>query len=222
MYFSSAAAAALFILKTVLVLIAMAALVVGGIQAIALERKRGTLEALLVTPLGGAAIVEEKFLALGRRRKEFWVAFGTLFAMDLAVGLAAGGPLFGCILLLVFNALTIAILLPAFTWIGIAIGLRVRSDLRATFRGVAFVAVWVLFPAPTLGLGAHLVMLWGLQSVVASGDTAALLSVYLLMGNAIQWVVHFTVRDDCRRKAESLLARLATGQEAESFQNAAD
>lgn len=135
-----------------LMLWGMAVLVV-AVQASSLvagERSQQTLDVLCTTPLTGREIVQQKFRGVRQLILVLLVPFATLCVFEawwcnLPEHRYQYRP-FSVGLYLVSSALAVIIYLPMIAWLSMAIGLRVRSQARATIGSMGAIVAWCIIP----------------------------------------------------------------------------
>lgn len=135
-----------------LMLWAMAVLVVAvqSSSLIAGERSQQTLDVLCTTPISGREIVLQKFRGVRQLILVLLVPFVTLFLFearwhDLSFNQYGYRP-FTTPLYLTCSALSVGVYLPMIAWLSLAIGLKVRSQVRAMIGTVGAIAAWCVLP----------------------------------------------------------------------------
>jgi ABC-type transport system involved in multi-copper enzyme maturation permease subunit len=135
----------------VLLLWALASLTVAAVSvnAIAAERSRNTLDVLLTTPVSGAEIILQK---LGGVRRLIWIFAVPLGTVMVVQSAAEVEPLWslewprGALIYLMLSAGTVALYLPAFSWLSLWVGLRARTRLKGLLFSLGLVVVWNVLP----------------------------------------------------------------------------
>ena len=117
------------------------------------ERSRQTLDVLLVAPLTGDEILRQKMAGVWRLIAVLLVPFLTIYGFQLWFRGFDFGYLLG-------SAASVLILLPLMAWIALAVGLRVRSAIKAILISLGLVVVLCVVPfvaveAVTTVLGGH-------------------------------------------------------------------
>ncbi len=139
--FSGQQSAYLSFLVSVLWIIAAGCVTARSSNAFALERANQTLEVLLSTPMSGEEIVRQKMKVSWRLALFFAVPLVTLVAAEALVEFGRFGILHQLTYLAVATA-SVFVFLPAFAWVSLFVGLRVRDARRATLLALGAVFIW--------------------------------------------------------------------------------
>ncbi|MBA3709975.1 MAG: ABC transporter permease subunit [Planctomycetes bacterium] len=113
------------------------------------ERSRSTLDILLTTPIDRGALLTQKLAGLNLLG---WLTWSGAMAASLLESLAesAYGP--GRVLAyLGASAITDALLIRIAIWIGMMVGLRLRSQIQAGIITLVLLCAWVFIPGVILG-----------------------------------------------------------------------
>ncbi len=122
------------------------AVLIISVQAASLiagERSHQTLDVLCTSPLTGREIVLQKFQSVRRMIFVFLVPFATIIAAEAFVREVVARKVnwmhenFNAPLYLACSVLTVAIYLPLVAWLSLAIGLKVRTQVRAMIGSLA-------------------------------------------------------------------------------------
>ncbi|MCK5802593.1 MAG: hypothetical protein KAI66_07160 [Lentisphaeria bacterium] len=173
----------LMVIAVLLWILATMTVVVKCVNAIAAERVRGSLEALLTTPMRGAEILSQK---LQGARIFLWlvlVPFVTLALLKIAViakpfrkfadSLLWGSDALPAFLFdsslcqrlsyLALSSLCVLLYLGTFGWIGLWAGLVIRNRLRAMLSALGIIVAWNVLPLAAFALeGTSWVRQWAL------------------------------------------------------------
>ncbi len=104
------------------------------------ERSRQTLDVLLTTPITGQDIILQKFRGVRRLVYTLFVPFLSIFAFEQWFRTDVGwGYVF-------WSTVFVVIYLPLAAWFSMWMGLRSRSQGRATSIALCLIASWVVFP----------------------------------------------------------------------------
>ena len=225
---AEAAIALLTGLFFVMWVIAALAVIVSSASAIPLERTSQTLDLLLTTPLTGREILHQKLEGV---RRLIAVLCSPMLGFLALKGIAESRyyhPDYaaGAALLVHFGAslLTLAILLPLFSWLAVWISLKTRTRLRAVLIALGVVVAWSVAPWVAGGVLAETnVLTWRQQGLIAafSPTMAVVLAALagfdnwlefgspapLFISLAVCGAVLYTVRTVCLRKADAYLGR---------------
>jgi hypothetical protein len=131
------------------------AVLIISVQAASLiagERSHQTLDVLCTSPLTGREIVLQKFRSVRRMILMFLVPFATIVAAEACVRETVAHKTnwmhenFNAPLYLACSVLTLAIYLPLVAWLSLAIGLKVRTQVRAMIGSLAAIVAWCVVP----------------------------------------------------------------------------
>jgi ABC-type transport system involved in multi-copper enzyme maturation permease subunit len=123
--------------------LAIVMIVVHGGSLISSERSRQTLDVLLTTPMSGRELLRQKLHGVWRLFRVLSVPFLTIFLFETWWNQAATYRW----AYLPLELLALAIYLPLIAWIALAVGLRVRSQIKAVLTALALIGGWLLVPA---------------------------------------------------------------------------
>ncbi|MHC5053614.1 MAG: ABC transporter permease subunit [Planctomycetota bacterium] len=121
------------------------AVTVRSSRAFALERANRTLDVLLATPLAGAEVVRQKMKASWRVVLLFAAPLVMLLAAEAVVEMLARVGGFGILYHLAYLAIatvSVLVFLPAFGWVSLFLGMRLRDARRATLLALGVLFVW--------------------------------------------------------------------------------
>jgi hypothetical protein len=153
--------------------------VVHAVGLIATEKSHQTLDVLCTTPLTGRDIVLQKFRGVSRLIAVLFVPFATLFGFYCVLRLGRNpyfGPFgreFDVSLYLVGSVAAVVVYLPLAAWLSLAVGMRTRTQGRATITAIGGIAAWCI--APLLLITAPVHSLFGRTDLVVG---SALLSPF--------------------------------------------
>lgn len=147
---SSPERAPAFVVPWILWIVVTLIIAVHASGLIGLERSRQTLDVLLTTPLSSETIVREKFAGLWRIIFILWVPLATAYAFQLCwlewiARDGWGGPFEGSYVL-IRGVLALAVYPVLIAWIGFHMGMRCRSQARATLLAVSLIAAVCVIP----------------------------------------------------------------------------
>jgi ABC-type transport system involved in multi-copper enzyme maturation permease subunit len=188
------------------------------------ERSRQTLDVLLAAPLSGADLLQQKMAGV-------WRLITVLLVPFVSIGLFQLWFRGFNIVYIIGFAATVGIFLPLIAWLSLAVGLRIRSAMKAILVSVGLIIgacavpyVIVLVLGQLLGrlmvesLGdillplspAHLIVL--LESIGVSRDQTSEMryALSLLSFLAYAWLL-WSIRRDCLQNADRLLQRVPEG-----------
>lgn len=121
-------------------------------NAFVAERVNQTLDVVLATPLAAAEVVRQKARALWRLVVVVAIPVGTIFWFEFLVE-GVGSPYRhrasgaeGRVLYAAVALLSLVVYLPLVMWIGIAVGLRSRTHIRAIATTLGIIAAWCVVP----------------------------------------------------------------------------
>jgi ABC-type transport system involved in cytochrome c biogenesis permease component len=218
-------------LASVLWIAGAVAVTVRSSRAFASERARGTLDVLLTTPLAGADIVRQKMKASWRLALVFAVPLIVLFLVEAwleTAGMSLRMAL-DAVLYLAAATLAVFIFLPAFGWVSLLLGMRMRDARRATLTALGVVLAWNVGPPLVAG---WFVALVGSAHVLVPAHLALLSPMSLILfvesgfrmygdlgfgflsalpGFAVNAAIFLFVRRACLKNADRYLGRGAVG-----------
>jgi hypothetical protein len=131
------------------------AVLIISVQAASLiagERSHQTLDVLCTSPLTGREIVLQKFQSVRRMIFVFLLPFATIIAAEACVREVVARKMnwmhenFNAPLYLACSVLTLVIYLPLVAWLSLAIGLKVRTQVRAMIGSLAAIVGWCAIP----------------------------------------------------------------------------
>jgi ABC-type transport system involved in multi-copper enzyme maturation permease subunit len=123
--------------------LAVVMIVVHGGSLISSERSRQTLDVLLTTPLSGRELLRQKLHGVWRLFRVLSVPFLTIFLFETWWNQAATYRW----LYLPLELVALAVYLPLIAWIALAVGLKVRSQIKAVLTALALIGGWLIVPA---------------------------------------------------------------------------
>lgn len=110
---------------------------------VAAERTQQTLNVILVSPLEGADILQQYLRGLRRLLYVLAVPFAMIYCSRYLSYTSSPNE----IIRLIGSFLTLGLFVPLSVWIGMLIGLRVATQLRALVQSVTVLLVWSVLPA---------------------------------------------------------------------------
>ena len=117
------------------------------------ERSRQTLEVLLTTPIAARAIILQKFRGVRRLLCVLCVPFLSIFLFESWFKSSLGWEY------VFWSVVSVLIYLPLTAWFSMWLGLRIRSQVRATLIAVSLVVLWITVP-----IAAHYLLVTGLHA----------------------------------------------------------
>ncbi|MSR58840.1 MAG: hypothetical protein EXS05_14510 [Planctomycetaceae bacterium] len=126
----------------VLWLLSTAMIVVHAGSVISSERSRQTLDVLLTTPLSGREIVQQKLQGVWRLIGVLLVPFLTIFGFETWWN--TFGTYRWAYLPLAIAAMLVY--LPLIAWVALAVGLRVKSQMKGVLTAMSLIGAWLLAP----------------------------------------------------------------------------
>jgi ABC-type transport system involved in multi-copper enzyme maturation permease subunit len=210
-------------------------------RAFALERANRTLDVLLSTPLPARDIVRQKMKASWLLVLLFAAPLAMAYAMEawLEMGRYSVAEVLDAALYLAAAGLAVFVFLPAFGWVSLLVGMRLRDARRATLLALGVFFVWNAGPVAIMATASSFggfamsgsLLLLAVPSpgfvieVLEYGSweptsetTGCLLA---LMGIAMNAALLFLVRRACLKNADRYLGRpraLVTGGGAARFE----
>ncbi len=128
-------------------------LLVQGASAVSSERRRQTLNVLLASPMSGSQILKEKMAPSWRMIAVLLVPFLTVIGTETwweygleKTGAAKWGNITPTWLYVVCSALSLLIYLPMVAYLGLFIGLLIRSQVRAIMAALGIMSIWLVGP----------------------------------------------------------------------------
>ncbi|HLJ09977.1 MAG TPA: ABC transporter permease subunit [Planctomycetaceae bacterium] len=135
-----------------LFLVWMLSVLVVSVKAASLiagERSHQTLDVLCTTPLTSREIVLQKFRGVLRLILVLAVPMLTIYLFNARlriVSIRFRGPEFDPLKYLFCGILAVGVYLPLVAWVSLAIGLRVRTQVRAMIGSLAALVAWCIGP----------------------------------------------------------------------------
>jgi ABC-type transport system involved in multi-copper enzyme maturation permease subunit len=149
-----------FASATLYLLWIVAALIVSvhAVSLIAGERTHQTLDVLCTTPISGIEILRQKYASVQRVMLVLLIPFLTLFAFEawwkssMHFGLSRwtwsgySSHEFSTPVYLICSILSVGVYLPLLAWLAMLIGLKVKSQTRATIGVMSVIIGWCALP----------------------------------------------------------------------------
>ncbi|MFN0053714.1 MAG: ABC transporter permease subunit [Planctomycetales bacterium] len=127
-------------------------IVVHAGSLISSEKTRQTLDVLLATPLEGRDLILQKLRGVRRLMGVLLVPFSTIFIFETWWN---QGATFRWLYLPLALA-SVLVYLPLVTWFALAIGLKVRSQMKGVIATLALFGIWLLTPVAVQHLATNL------------------------------------------------------------------
>jgi hypothetical protein len=149
-------------------------IVTKGASLLGTDRANRTLDVLMTTPISSRELVSQRSAGLRRMVPVLAVPIGIASLMRLYTGLltASAGRVATYALAVV---LSLMIFLPMLYWLGIALGLWMKSRSRAVFVATGILASWAILPLLVQGALGEMGIRWRLPWL-AYGSPAAMLT----------------------------------------------
>jgi ABC-type transport system involved in multi-copper enzyme maturation permease subunit len=189
--------------------LATVAILAGGIQAIGRERRDGTLEVLLTTPISRREIAIEKYDGLKRLRRVFAAPLVTGIVFRALAGVLSpyGGGVAPAAVYLACALLNVVILLPTLSWYSLWIGLKYANRARALLVAILGFGLWHLVCFGAFGPFGVIAII---EEVSRIGSGSDALATYFWFGIWFQLGSWAFFRSRCLDNAERYL-RVAEG-----------
>lgn len=198
-----------------------------------LERSHQTFDILMTTPMSTRSVLRQKMAGVTQVVRLLWLVFATLvmfetaWRIDVSVDSVNGyNPLadFQASIYVWCHALTALIYLPMIAWVSLALGLRIRSHVKAIFSAVLVIVAWCILPFAMLApffimrVLSEPQSIWLLQLSPATiipinefseldnlGDSEWL----TIIGNSVFYgLIYLVARTWCLKTADSAVGRL--------------
>lgn len=126
----------------VLWLLSTALIVVHAGSVISSERTRQTLDVLLTIPMPGRDLILDKLQGVRRLQKVLLIPFLTIFGFETWWN---QGTTYRWIYLPLALA-SVLVYLPLIVWLALAVGLRVRSQIKTVLTALSLIGAWLAVP----------------------------------------------------------------------------
>ncbi len=120
--------------------VAAAMIAVHAAGSVSSERSRQTLDVLLTTPIAGRDIILQKFRGVRRLLCVLCVPFLSIFAFERWYKSNYGWEYFW------WSTACVLVYLPLTAWFSMWLGLRFRSQIRATAVAACLIIAWLMLP----------------------------------------------------------------------------
>lgn len=172
---------------------------VASTNLIAGERGHETLDVLLVTPLSGRQLIEEKLRGVRRLLIVVSAPLVTLLGMQAAWLSGTTGYTYSpvyrdydgvgrFVLFCIVSLLSVVVYLRVACWLSFWIGLKVRSQARAVVAALAGVTLWVFTPLIVVG---PVVAVWNIVSPPSALRIDSIQACYALSPGYMLWQSEF-------------------------------